>query len=253
MKYPTILFLVFFSFGLLSAQNQPVSVSFNVLLWAPFDTLAPGQREPTPPDLYYVSGEEPIQVNGTWNVPTPEFKFAGRSPLVFGVPLKRGDGERSFKTIATVPLLESNSHLILIFFQNPEGEYRVFPIDVGLGEMPQGSLKLINYGGEKIFAKVGEQVQEMGQGQEWIISVQEAKNFQLRMQLASRQDEGFRLVYRSSFAVPEKNIRMVFLIHRANLDSGPWRVRPIAGFDTIDRSTEPVDTEAMIRDFREGD
>lgn len=119
--------------------------------------------------------------------------------------------------------------------------------------MPQGSLKLINYGGEKIFAKVGEQVQEMGQGQEWIISVQEAKNFQLRMQLASRQDEGFRLVYRSSFAVPEKNIRMVFLIHRANLDSGPWRVRPIAGFDTIDRSTEPVDTEAMIRDFREGD
>lgn len=251
MKRLPLLFCFILFLCNLNARQDVREVSFNVLLWAPFDSLAPGQSEPIPPDLWFHTEDEYVQVRATWNVPTPQFRYIGTSPLVFAVPSGGTAEQQNYNVVARVPLKESSRHYVLIFFQSSNGTYRVFPVDVGLQNMPPGSLKLINYGGDTIFAKVGEKVERMSHGEDWIIPTREARDFQLRMQLASQEEDGFRLVYRSSFAVTDDSSRMVFLIHRANLDRGPWRVRPIAGFDTVDRTTEPVDTEAMARDHSE--
>lgn len=250
---PVISLALLLSAESVPAQEETVSLDFNVLLWAPFETLPPGVPEPEEPDLWYFDGEEPVRTGATCNVPTNALPYEGPPELSFAVPSGPrpvDGGPPPLRTVLRLPVTGDASHLLLLFFQTEDGGMRVFPVDVGIDDMPDGSLKLINYGGEAIVAKVGGKTQTMAQGDSWIVPASEAKNFQLRMQLAARQDDQWRLIYRTSFAVSDKDIRMVFLIHRKDIDSGPWRVRPIAGFDRGTRETEAPDTEAMAEDYQ---
>lgn len=235
--------------GQASAQEQ-VNVHFNVMLWAPFGTLPPGASEPPEPLFWYVDGGKPIEIKAEWNVPTRPLRYSGPRELQFYRSNGRREGEPILQPILSAPIPPGAKHVLYFIFTNESGGFSAFPVDVGLQDMPKGSVKLINFSGEDIAAKIGDMTKEMENRSQWIVPVSAARNFQLRMQIAARQNGQWKLLYRTSYAVNDDSRKVLFL-HRRDFTSGPFRVRPIAGFGEVSETGEEFDIGAMEEANRE--
>lgn len=219
-----------------SAWSQDlITINFNVMLWAPFETLAPGVEEPDEPVFWYIDGETPVEIKAEWNNPSEPMHYHGPANLQFYRLRGMIEGQPSLSPFHKVPLPSGAKHVLLIFFLNDQGGYSAFPVDVGLQDMPEGSLKILNFSNDEIAVEIGSSTKVMPNRSSWMVPVSEAGNSQLRMQIATRQNEKWKLIFRTAYAVNEDS-RMILFIHRRDFKSGPFRVRRITGFGTVDES-----------------
>ena len=141
-----------------------------------------------------------------------------------------GGGAGDARPLAEVRMPEGRGDWLLVFLPDGDGGARIAPIDISPATWPEGKVRFTNFGDSLVGLEVAGETRKLAPGEDWLVSASSADNFQLGVRVAARHKDKARLVYRNSFALsPEA--RVLFLIHRRSLVSGPWTVSVFAGLD----------------------
>lgn len=237
LKIPLLLLILFTQ--RVNAEQQDVTIDFTLMLWAPFDTLGPGAERPKEPMLSYLSPEGLVSVRAVWNTPTDTYRYSGDRVATFFIADSSSAGTSDVTPAFSVTMPHNTKHVLLVVFSKEGGGYYGFPIDIGLNKMAYNNVMLINYCGEDLVAKIGNNKTHMiNNKHSWTLPVDDLDNFQLKVQLAKQDNEQWRLIYRSSIPLNDDS-RTILFIHKKNIVSGPIRVRPISRFGNSDLELLP--------------
>lgn len=167
---------------------------------------------------------------------TPERTYLGPNPMLFYGKFPGSNGLTEYRPIAQASIPIESNQVLLIFKETAESDksdsstYDVAAIDDSQSIFPRNSYRFINWSGEKIAGKLGNEVFVLPPKTSKTIQAKQTDKNTLQIQLIELKDDKNSRIYSANWYYQPNTRKLVFLTETQRRNKKRIKVKVIADY-----------------------